>query len=716
MGKKFRSLRKKLVIKLGITYLVALLFVFALIIIKNTLDFNATIADTQARLNASLINKGMILVQNNSIVLEGLVEDNAFGAVKQIVTNTVNNSNDIVYGIFSDLDRNDWAYIFAKDEFKRFKKVVDDNSLWAFKQQQPASNNIYFEQLQIIEFAAPVIVGDEELGTIRYGLSTAELTETITTANNQAAKSMKQTLLILVAIGAVTLLLVYWRTDKVARNITVPLNMLKDAANIVACGDYSQVIDIQTNDEIGILARNFNSMTNKIKRTISDLAKINHVGNELAVIRNEESTFYKILQNLVQQLEFQSGIIFMTESPLELVDISSYDMNNTKMAPIISYIKNHKEIKESLVKREISPVTISINEQDLNNNVHYQSLVFMSFGKQDEKPLFIALLSKQANKSIASSELTFCLSISHLLVTSLKNIAMNDLLEEQNKNLEITVSQRTEELNIQNKALSNTLSELEQTQTQLIEAEKMASLGSLVAGISHEVNTPLGIAVTAASHLNQSTTEFKHKHESGNLTKSGFVSYLESTTETTQIILSNLDRAAVLIQSFKQIAVDQSSDDKAVFSLKQHIEMLVTSLRPSYKNLKIDINIYGDDFDIDFYPGPLSQIVTNLIMNSVKHGLSNCSNGEINIIIGQKDQCITLTVEDNGVGIEDNIKSKIFDPFFTTQRGVGGSGLGLNIVYNLIKQKLAGDIKIEDNIPQGARFIISLPAKILARI
>jgi len=655
----------------------------------------------------------MILVQNNSIVLEGLVEDNAFGAVKQIVTNTVNNSNDLVYGIFTDLDQNDWAYIFANDKFKRFKKVVDDNSHWAFKQQQPASTSIHLNQLEIIEFAAPVKIDGDVLGVIRYGLSTAELTETITTANNQATNSLQQTLLILVTIGAITLLLVYWRTDKVARNITVPLNMLKDAANIVASGDYSQVIDIRTNDEIGILAINFNSMTNKIKRTIADLAKINHVGNELATIRNEKSTFYKILQNLVKQLEFQSGIIFMAERPLALVEMASYDINDDEMELITSCIKNHPEIIESLTKQAQSPISISINEQNFINSNHYQSIVFMPFGKQDKSPLFIALLSEKPDKLIESSELTFCLSISHLLVTSLQNIAMNDLLEEQNKNLEIKVSERTEELNIQNKALSNTLTELEQTQTQLIEAEKMASLGSLVAGISHEVNTPLGIAVTAASHLNQHTTEFKHKHENGSLTKSGFVAYLESTTETTQIILSNLDRAAILIQSFKQIAVDQSSDDKTVFSLKQHLTMLVTSLRPSYKHLQLEINIYGDDFDIDCYPGPLSQIVTNLIMNSVKHGLTNCSNGEINIIIGQKAEKITLTIEDNGIGIADNIKSKIFDPFFTTQRGIGGSGLGLNIVYNIIKQKLAGDIKVEDNIPQGARFIITLPAKIL---
>jgi signal transduction histidine kinase/methyl-accepting chemotaxis protein len=709
MGKKFRSLRKKLVIKLGVTYLVALLFVFALIIVKNTLDFNATIAETQASLKSSLINKGMILVQNNNIALGGLVEDNAFGAVEQIVTNTVHSSNDIVYGIFSDLDKNDWVYILVNDNFKAFKNVVDENSLWAFKQQQAASKSIYFEQLQVLEFASPVIVEDTVLGVIRYGISTAELAETISTANKQATASLQQILLALVTIGVVSLLLVHWRTDKLARNITVPLNMLTDAANIIASGDYSHVIDISTNDEIGILARNFNAMTDKIKRTISDLAKINQVGNELATIRNEASTFNKVLQNLVSQLEFQSGMLFRYENQAELVLITSYSVNDITKEQMTTFINNQPKIKATLESQNNSFPLITLDDQDLTIGSYYKSLIFIPFGEQNNTPLFIALLCDKPDKFIESSELTFCLSISHLLVTSLQNIAMNDLLEEQNKNLEIKVSERTEELHVQNLALSNTLTELEQTQTQLIEAEKMASLGSLVAGISHEVNTPLGIAVTAASHLNQHTKKFKLKHDSGNLTKSGFISYLDSTTETTDMILSNLNRAAILIQSFKQIAVDQSSDNKTLFSLKQHLKMLVTSLRPSFKNLPIDINIYGDEIDIDSYPGPLSQIVSNLIMNCIKHGLTDCEKGEITIIIAQYPKHITLSVEDNGVGIANNIKNKVFDPFFTTQRGIGGSGLGLNIVYNLITQKLGGNIIIEDNKPQGVRFIISLP-------
>jgi len=706
MTKEFRSLRKKLVIKLGVTYLVALLFVFVLIVVKNTLDFNATIAETQERLKSSLTNKGMLLVQNNSIALVGLVEDNAFGAVEQIVTNTVHSNDDIIYGIFSDLNKNDWVYTFKKGSFSKLKRLVDENGVWAFEQKKAAQITIKLEQLQVVEFAAPVMLDNEIQGVIRYGLSTEELTEAIAAANKQATSSLQQILLALVTVGAITLLLAFWRTDKVARDITIPLNMLTDAANIVASGHYDQTIDIRTNDEVGILASNFNSMTEKIKRTIADLAKINQVGGELASIRNEASAYQKVLNNLIIQLEFQFGIIYQGGGNAELTPLTSSEVN---VEAITALLNSHPEVKAYLASKQKAAdfLTLSIAESAENNLL--KSLIFMPFGKKNETSLFVVLLSVESNKCIASSEFEFCLSISHLLITSLQNIEMNELLEEQNRNLEVTVSQRTEELRVQNQTLSNTLTELEQTQTQLIEAEKMASLGSLVAGISHEVNTPLGVAVTAASHLNQHTREFKHKYEQGKLTKSEFDLYMETTTETTDIILSNLNRASTLIQSFKQIAVDQSSDTKVVFNLKQHLEMLITSLRPSFKNLPVDINISGDDIDIDSYPGLFNQVVTNLIMNSIKHGLSETRHGKISIVIDSSHDLVKITIEDNGVGIPDDIKNKVFDPFFTTQRGTGGSGLGLNIVYNLVKQKLGGNIHVEDNIPQGARFIVSFP-------
>lgn len=708
MNKKFRSLRKKLVIKLGVTYLLALLFVFSLIIVKNTVDFNATIAETQIRLKNSLTDKGMLLIKNNSNALVGLIEDNAFSAVEEIVTNTVQSSSDIVYGIFSDIEENNWVYSLKNADFIPFKAVIDKNSLWAHKKLEASSSYIYFDALQIIEFAAPVMSEGEILGVIRYGLSTQELIKTIAAADKQATLSLVQTLFALIFVGVITLLLVFWRTDRVAKQITVPLNRLTDAANIVANGQYEQKINIKTNDEIGILANNFSLMTNIIKRTIADLAKINEIGSMLAKIREETKAFEEVLDGLVTQLNFQFAMIFQRDENITCKLLASHQTNDVDIPMVSDFILKNNEVKSWLVNH-IDEDVFTLNIHNINSNIGFSSLVLMSFGEHDGQPLYICLLSNKQGKQIEASELEFCMSIRHLLITSLQNIAMNELLEEQNKNLEDKVNQRTEELHVQNQALSKTLEELEQAQTQLIEAEKMASLGSLVAGISHEVNTPLGVSVTAASHLNKQTKDFEFKFENGKLSKSGLAIYLQSCSETTDIILTNLERAATLIQSFKQIAVDQSSDTKAKFNLKEHLEMLIVSLRPTYKILPININLLGNDVEIDSYPGLLNQVVTNLIINSIKHGLSGCIKGEINITIEHVNNLINLVIEDDGIGIPDNIKNKVFDPFFTTKRGVGGSGLGLNIVYNLVKQKLGGDISIEDNVPKGTRFIVSLP-------
>ena len=714
--KKFRSLRKKLVIKLGFTYLLALVFVFVLIIVKNTLDFNASAAEIELRTKASLVNKGMLLIQNNSNALIGLVDDNAFTAVQRIVSKTVNSDEDIVYGIFSDLEANEWVNFFKSDALTVFKPQVEKNQSWAFSQKEASSKTIQFGNVEVIEFAAPVILDEDTLGVIRYGLSTVVLTETIASANEKASESLVQTLIGLFVVGLITLIITFWRTDQVAKRITVPLNLLTDAADVVASGQYDQIIQVKTNDEIGLLANNFNSMTNTINRTIADLAEINAIGGELAKTHEESTAFNLVLAGVLKQLPFELGLVFATskESPLEYLAHyereSEVEQQAIDVSSLVAIISQHSEINVAVEKGIDENDFCELKLTEYSQQTDYCAMVLLPFGQSAKGKLFLSLLTKECGKTVEQSEIDFCLSISHMLATSLQNISMNELLEEQNKTLEDKVAERTQELNVQNEALSETLKELEQAQNQLVEAEKMASLGSLVAGISHEVNTPLGVSVTAASHLNEQTQLFNIKFEKGELTKSGFTSYLSGASEATEIILTNLDRAATLIQSFKQIAVDQSSDVEANFNVKQHLDSLLVSLRPTYKTLPINIELVGDDkIETTSFPGLLTQVVTNLIVNSIKHGLSDCEQGEIKVTLKLERQQIFILVEDNGRGIPDDIKTKVFDPFFTTSRGTGGSGLGLNIVYNLVKQKLNGDIELEDNEPKGARFIISFP-------
>jgi PAS domain S-box-containing protein len=261
-------------------------------------------------------------------------------------------------------------------------------------------------------------------------------------------------------------------------------------------------------------------------------------------------------------------------------------------------------------------------------------------------------------------------------------------------------------------AAERALGELKATQASLIQAEKMASLGQLVAGVAHEVNTPIGITITGASQLQALIGELSDRHTANALKKSDFQRFLSDGMEMASLILSNSTRAANLVQSFKMVAVDQSSDERRAFLLRDYIDELLRSLHPTYKAraaLTIDIDCPAD-LELDGYPGALSQILTNLIMNALVHALDPEEPGRIAIAARvMEGDMVELAIGDNGAGIAPEVLPKVFDPFFTTRRGSGGSGLGLHIVYNLVTGRLHGTIGVESRPGEGTRFTLRFP-------
>lgn len=278
-----------------------------------------------------------------------------------------------------------------------------------------------------------------------------------------------------------------------------------------------------------------------------------------------------------------------------------------------------------------------------------------------------------------------------------------------NEQLEQKVLDRTREIENSNLELTKTLKNLKLAQKQLIQSEKMASLGDLVAGIAHEINTPVGIGVTGITHFLEITNEINKHYLNDNMSKEEFESYLKVSKELAVSINSNLIRASDLIKSFKQVAVDQSSEIKRTFNLKEYIDEIMISLRNITKNKKIKILVEcPDDLYIDSYPGAFSQIITNLITNSFLHGYNKDDEGCIKIKISKTDLGILFNYSDDGKGIEKKNLDKIYDPFFTTNRANGGSGLGLNIIYNIISTHLNGTIKCNSDINKGVEFIIKM--------
>lgn len=281
---------------------------------------------------------------------------------------------------------------------------------------------------------------------------------------------------------------------------------------------------------------------------------------------------------------------------------------------------------------------------------------------------------------------------------------------ELNKTLEQKVERRTSELQRSITELDQAIEHLKTTQSKLVEQEKMASLGSLVAGVAHEINTPIGVAVTAVTHLSYLTDQLRGSLAEGHLSKAVFVRITQELIEAAAVIHKNLERAAEQIRSFKLIAIDQSSEQARHFNLLDYMQNVILSLSPKLKKTQHKITLeIATDIELFSFPGIFSQIFTNLIMNSLIHGFVDKNDGEICIQAAIQDGYLHLNYYDNGRGIAKEIKPKIWDPFVTTNRAGGGSGLGTYILYNLITQGLNGRIDLIDDVPAGVHFAMLLP-------
>ncbi|UXI66836.1 two-component regulator propeller domain-containing protein [Tahibacter amnicola] len=278
-------------------------------------------------------------------------------------------------------------------------------------------------------------------------------------------------------------------------------------------------------------------------------------------------------------------------------------------------------------------------------------------------------------------------------------------LLEMNEALEARVEHRTAELR-------DALRNLTTAQRQLVEAEKYASLGGLVAGIAHEINTPVGVSVTAASHLQEELRVLFGRTGQGPVQTGMLTRFRETANASCDIILRNLQRADELVKSFKRVAVDQTTEARRTVDLATTLHEVLIMLGPTLKKTphKVDLEC-PSGLVCDTAPGALYQIISNLVMNSLTHGFVPDTPGQVRIVVTREGEHIVLDYADNGVGMSDNVRARVFEPFFTTRRGEGGSGLGMHIVHNLVTQLLQGDIVCHSPLGQGVRFRIRFRAR-----
>lgn len=277
--------------------------------------------------------------------------------------------------------------------------------------------------------------------------------------------------------------------------------------------------------------------------------------------------------------------------------------------------------------------------------------------------------------------------------------------------LEARVRERTEALNASNELLAANVAKLESAREQLVKSEKLASLGALVAGVSHELNTPIGNALVAATTVHQKTVDFAATVAQDKVSRKALETFLAASIEGNVLVERALRRAVDLISSFKMVAVDQASERRRVFNLAQTVGEVIKTLtylrKLDNQHIQVDVD---EALEMDSFPGPLVQVLSNLFENALTHAFVDREEGYMKLsakLVAPARVCIAFS--DNGRGIAPEHLKHVFDPFFTTRLGRGGSGLGLNIVNNIVEGLLGGSIRVESQIGVGTRFTIDLP-------
>ncbi len=260
-----------------------------------------------------------------------------------------------------------------------------------------------------------------------------------------------------------------------------------------------------------------------------------------------------------------------------------------------------------------------------------------------------------------------------------------------------------------NEKITASLHQSAELQSQLIASEKMAALGRAVAGITHELNTPMGLSVTATSYLLEKSKYVRQQFNDKRLSTDGMQVFLDAVDETLDILMTSLNRSNEMVNNFKMVAVDVSSEKLRAFYLHDYLARVINSLTPALNKTLHRVEVTGDDLQVDSYPGALSQVITNIIMNAIIHAFDEGEKGHILIRVVEDGSYCHLNCSDNGKGMDAESLKKIFEAYYTTREGKGGSGLGTNIIYDLVTNTLRGKIKVSSELGVGTMFKISLP-------
>ncbi|WP_372766992.1 ATP-binding protein [Pseudoalteromonas sp.] len=405
--------------------------------------------------------------------------------------------------------------------------------------------------------------------------------------------------------------------------------------------------------------------------------------------------------------------------PIQTDDTEDITSSNTKIDGYVYILGTDAPIQKAL-KNRIS-IDIIVGLMILVSVL----LITLTFQRRFSRPIealsaIVKDVSKNKNYDVVvpNAKITeldlLAKSINTLFARTLAQLERQKKDEKEirqlNQNLELKVNQRTVALKEANQELLSTLERMHQYQTKIVENEKMASLGQMVAGVAHEVNTPLGLGITGSTLLKDKLEELKSHFDNKTLTSSHMSRFIEDGVENLDLIYRNLNRAAELVSSFKQLAVTHETQEGKHINLYHFTNEVISTLTGELAKLPHKVCVEGDTtLEIWTKPPVIQQIIENLISNSLIHAFYPEQQGNIIISISKRDNHAIIDYQDDGKGVPIDIRNRIFDPFVTTRRGEGGSGLGMHLVYNLVTQALDGSIKLNTEAQKGAHFIIEIP-------
>lgn len=396
----------------------------------------------------------------------------------------------------------------------------------------------------------------------------------------------------------------------------------------------------------------------------------------------------------VAEIDQQSNIAntVLVQSKQGVLDNFSYDLNHTPCADV-------SEGKSCIYSANVCaqfPLDHLLIEMGIEA---YVGTPFYC-GKTNVEGIIVVLFKREISPQVYELAKALFELFSDRIGGEIKRAKEQKLIQQSNQNLEELLSKRALELEKSNQIL-------DLTKHKLFESERLALLGGLVAGIVHDVNTPLGVAITAQSHVVEQMNMLKSKFESSSLTRADLSEFINHNEEAAVIIQRNLERAKDLLAKFKQTATDQHNLDFEIISLADYYQQIVDTLKPLLKNKKVQVDIQcPSTIRVKTCPGDHAQILTNLINNSVMHGFKNKDSENNRIIVSLKrlsEEMIEVDYQDNGCGIADAVIDEIYQPFFTTAKEDGGTGLGMSIIDNVLKEKLQGSITCHAE-QEGAHF------------